>query len=348
MAGVTVSVTVPPWARSGAARDIPGWACLAPLAAGFAVLPPPTMDWQVGLAVPAIAVFGVPHGATDWNLARLLFQPRFGRAWMLIFAAWYGVLMAAVVAAAAAAPPLAMLAFLAVAVWHFGAEDAGAIGLAANPSAILACGAPPVLAGALFWPAAYAAVLHSLGVLGASAAQDVFRAALVAMGAWACAAGLAVARNPARRWRLALELGAVLALQAAAPPVLAFTLYFCLVHAPRHMRALPPAARGWQMAPVSALAIALLAGGTWIAARGQGIDPSAASLSAAGLSWAGLTGIFWGLAALTLPHVALGRLASRWMPAPPVPTSTGGTPPGESIPPQGSGAAAPGRSMRNG
>ena len=111
-----------------------------------------------------------------------------------------------------------------------------------------------------------------------------------------------------------MEFAAGLALQAAAPPLIAFTLYFCLLHAPRHMAALPQAATGWQAAPVSLAAVAIIAAGICASLGGPPAttlgSPPAAGFSA-WLNAAAATGLLWGLACLTLPHVVLGHLARR-------------------------------------
>ena len=93
------------------------------------------------------------------------------------------------------------------------------------------------------------------------------------------------------------------------PPLLAFGLYFCLVHAPRHMAELAHAVH-----PRRPRAAALLVAGV--------VLPSAlACLAALALTWDGLAGalgtdavVTWGLravAALTLPPMALEWMASR-------------------------------------
>ncbi len=374
------------------ARWPSGALLLAPCALVCALLPVPTMGVQLALCVPAIAIFGLPHGATDWKLAGLLWRPRFGCLWPVVFAALYLALMLLVAAAAALAPRIALLGFLVVSVWHFGAEDAAALGVArrqeegfasfatkvtapvplysslvrhglAPPTgsgegrlfekrsknfcvsgnrvgatlalygqeffgsflqqrtarlsplatAILACGIPPIAGSAVFWPHQYAAVLALLGV-HLPGGDGVLRATALAL--IAASAILVLYQNNARA---AMEFAAGLALQAAAPPLIAFTLYFCLLHAPRHMAALPHAATGWQAAPISLAAVAIIAAGVCASLGGPPAttlgSPPAAGFSA-WLNAAAATGLLWGLACLTLPHVVLGHLARRLHAAP--------------------------------
>ncbi len=114
----------------------------------------------------------------------------------------------------------------------------------------------------------------------------------------------------ARTSRLAAcEAAALAALALVAPPLAAFTVYFCAMHSPRHiLRTLS----GLQSAQASnALALAL-----W---------PTLAVLATA--AWFGLLAtdlpvetrlmqlVFVGLAALTLPHMVLLESARRLAPA---------------------------------
>jgi Brp/Blh family beta-carotene 15,15'-monooxygenase len=269
------------------------------------LLPTPSLGVQLALCVPAVAVLGLPHGATDWLLAGLLWRERYGRAWPVVFAALYGSLMLLVAGAAAAAPVMTLLVFLVVAAWHFGTEDAAALGLGGSAAAVFVCGVPVVAGPALFWPHQYGAVLALMGVLPSGGdVGAVCVAAAVAMAAWAL---VSVPTLRVANWRVVAELGALLALQAAAPPLVSFSVYFCLVHGPRHMAGLPAEARGWQMAPVSVLAVIIITASVWFGSDGA----AGAGGLAACLGWAGANGLVWGLACLTLPHVALGYLARR-------------------------------------
>jgi Brp/Blh family beta-carotene 15,15'-monooxygenase len=264
---------------------------------------------QLALCAPLIAAFGLPHGATDWQVANLVLRPRLGQGWALGFAAFYATGMALVTWAAWAAPHAALLGFIAVGIWHFGAEDAGAHGLGGSRLAVLAFGIPPVAAPALFWPAQTGVLLRNLGIAGGPAPTYLAGAA---MAAWLFAAGATMLRHPAARRAIVLELGCLVALQAACPPLPAFAAYFCLIHGPRHMASLPalPPSRAVQAASgVATVVIGLAAGG-------------AAVWTGAGAGWATINAVFWGLAALTLPHVVFGRLAARLAAAPAEPGFT--------------------------
>ena len=290
----------PPGARALAA--------LAILSAGVLCTPLPGVGLQLALCAPLIALFGVPHGATDWQIAHRVLQPRLGQGWAPAFAAFYGAGMLAVWAAAAAAPAAAMLAFVGVAIWHFGAEDAGARGLPASPAAIATFGIPVVAAPALFWPGQTGALLQNLGVLQAGGPASLALAVLasLAMLIWLLAAGSTIAAHAPQRRAIILELAVLVALQAAAPPLLAFTAYFCLIHGPRHMASLPRMTGGWAVPAATLTAVFLV----------TAVVSAIAWRTGAGASWVTINAIFWGLAALTLPHVAFGRFAAAHLTSP--------------------------------
>ncbi len=281
-------------------------ALLAVVAVIFAALlvPLPGTGVQLAVCAPLIAAFGLPHGATDWQVARILLQPRLGRHWALAFAAFYGAGMLLVAWAAYAAPHAALLGFIAIGIWHFGAEDAGAHGMAGSKLEVLTFGVPPVAAPALFWPDQTGALVQALGIPGATAVMGPLASG--AMAVWLFAAAATIVCNPACRRAIVLELACLLALQAAAPPLPAFAAYFCLIHGPRHMASLPALPPSWVVSAASAVAIIVI--GTAAGA--------AAIWTGAGAAWATVNAVFWGLAALTLPHVLFGRLAAHVATAP--------------------------------
>lgn len=157
-----------------------------------------------------------------------------------------------------------------------------------------------------------------------------------AMQLWALAAGVAVGlphgaldqpaaaarlrRRFGRRWPLPffgfyLSLAALVVLAwvaapvAALPPLLGFALYFGVLHAPRASLAEAAAAGGppgaalrrlLRAAGPASIAAAVLGGAAFLLIRGElGVAVAATSV------------VFIGLAALTVPHMALG-VALRW------------------------------------
>lgn len=82
----------------------------APLLAASGFLPGPSSTL---VALAAIIVLGVPHGALDGEIARDVVRPRFGRLWFPVFAAPYLALSAMVLAAWHLFPLATLAGFLA-------------------------------------------------------------------------------------------------------------------------------------------------------------------------------------------------------------------------------------------
>ena len=257
------------------------------------------------LALLAVILLGVPHGALDGEIARPHLRPRFGRTWFIVFAAPYLALAASVLLAWQVAPLPTLAAFLACSAWHFGAEDAGPGGGAAE---IAVRGGLPIAAPVLWQPEATA---RFLGVVAGVPMAQPPGWLLLASWAWLA---LAVAwaascllRRPGRG-RALVEPGLLAALFAALPPLTAFAIYFVCLHAPRHMAALAshpvraPRVRDRRAAVLRSLPITgltlLIGAALWPLYAG----PAPERLLALTLQ---------GLAALTLPHLLLDGLAGR-------------------------------------
>ena len=282
------------------ALRVQGWAfCAAALgaAAGSALLPRlgvPNLGAGAELIVAAalIVLLGVPHGGLDAIFALHLYRVRTVRRWAG-FGVLYGLLAAGVVAVWLVAPALFLAGFLLVSAAHFSGDPGpGTRAL----SRVAYGGAVVVLPALLHGPEV--ARLFSL-LVGPPAAEAVM-GWLAPLGLpWAAAlAGLAAA-EARRSPRTALEMIAVGALAVCAPPLVGFTVYFCAMHSARHiLRTLD-----WAGRP-----------GRWLVAA-SGALPTLGAVALAGAGWAwfsrapfeaGLVqAVFVGLAALTVPHMAL-------------------------------------------
>ena len=283
---------------------------LAVAAAGAALLCAAPWLWAapapaVGIAATAAVIAGVPHGAVDHRVARPLLRPRLGRAWFAAFTVLYLGAAGAVLAGWAVAPAASLLVFLTLSVIHFGAEDANGRGRLA----IVVRGGAPVALPILWHPDR---TERFFAVLGGT--PDLFAVLHLASWAWLAAALAHLAipalrpapgHAPGREW---VELGALLAVFAFVPPTVAFAFYFLAVHSPRHVaelaerRSRSDARAGW----------------AWIARRSLPLSLATAALGVA--VFAALEGtfeerflrtVFWGLAALTVPHMALSVLDAR-------------------------------------
>lgn len=287
-------------------------------AAGLgALLPAPDLPAQLVVLAVLVALLGLPHGAADPLAGAALLRPRLGRVWPLAFGGLYLLAALAVLALWALWPAGLLLVFLALAVAHFGAEDVGASGpvLPGRAGAALEAGlrgavpvALPVLVHAGETAALFAALLPGVDARTVASAFPplagpgaVYPAALGALALWALGRG---------RLPLAAELAALVAAFVVLPPLLAFAVYFCLWHAPRHTlgqaaRLAPgdPAA-GLRRIARTALPVTLatigLAGAVFIL-RPTGLEAETA----------GLRVIFLGLAALTVPHIVLTAIEAR-------------------------------------
>lgn len=83
----------------------------------------PSVPEMTTLAV-VLALFGVPHGATDHLVAASIFRRSFPRAWLLVFVVMYLSMMAAVVLCWRVAPVFSLVCFLLMSVVHWGLGDA--------------------------------------------------------------------------------------------------------------------------------------------------------------------------------------------------------------------------------
>ena len=255
------------------------------------------------LAVGALVLLlGVPHGSLDVVVARRLWSLAGARAWT-VFALRYLGLAALVVGLWWVAPTLFLCAFLGFSALHFGADPAAGVSW---PTRILYGGAVIVLPA--LWHGAELQRLMGLVAGPASAAVVVPALRLLAVP-WLCATGLACGWE-ARTSRLAAaELAALAAISVTASPLMAFTLYFCAMHSPRHILRTLAARHGndarhalamalWPT--VAVFAMAVLAG---FLASGMSLETRVLQL------------MFVGLAALTLPHMVLLERARRARPA---------------------------------
>ncbi len=253
-------------------------------------------QWLVALA--AIILLGVPHGALDGEIARPVLRPRLGAAWFGAFALPYLGLVACVLLSWQRAPVITLAGFLLLSAWHFGREDAGP-----PPLEALARGGLPIALPVLFHPAATALVFHTVSgapmphvpVWLASAA----RAWVVPTMFWSIRVAWLTPCRLAEPVLLALGF-------ALLPPLTAFAAYFVCVHAPRHMGFMVVDQRAPRIGsmhdairrslPLTVLTIGIGAA-LWPFYGGDTPDRLLA-----------LT--IQGLAALTVPHMLLDRLTA--------------------------------------
>ena len=245
-----------------------------------------------------VLLLGVPHGAFDVVFARKLFVVAGLKKWG-IFSLLYAGLSAAVVGVWWVAPTIFLCAFLAFSALHFGADLATGV---SKLSRVLYGGAVIVLPAV--W---HGAELQRLLGLVAGPASAAFIAPALSLLAvpWLCATALACALEAKASPLAACELAALAAVAVTAPPLVAFTVYFCAMHSPRHILRTLAHLQGAEARSALAMALwptlAALGAAVWVGTLAQGLPLENRVMQV----------IFVGLAGLTLPHMLLLEQARR-------------------------------------
>ncbi|WP_458069788.1 Brp/Blh family beta-carotene 15,15'-dioxygenase [Rhodanobacter sp. BL-MT-08] len=268
--------------------------CVVALA--MAVLAPllPAVDNTAGLLIIGglILLLGVPHGALDPVFASQLCGVRSAGGW-LVFGLCYGAVAALVILCWQAAPTFFLLAFLLVSVVHFSGDLDKEVPLLAKAL----YGGTIIVLPALFHAAQIEPLFRML--VGAPSAQWITRCLHWLAWPWAAALALTAIALRRRKSRPALELAALGSLALAAPPLYAFTVFFCLMHGARHILRTLDYARDTparRLIAVNALPMLLVAAALVVVATRVTHQPLNATI---------VRTIFVGLAALTAPHMML-------------------------------------------
>lgn len=280
------------------------------------------LGMQAAIFGVGLALTGVPHGAVDHRRAAPLLRDRLGASWFSAFAIGYIALAVAIVGLWLLAPTASLIGFLLVSVHHFGSGDSDdRVGIAAH-------GSVPILTPMIAFPdevgAVFAALTPHAGAWWASQLRALQLPLVLVLGAMLFALAITRLRKnrdgsgaQSTRSVSSRQRGAVLEVLATAcaglllPPLLSFSIYFCIWHAPRHIlhvaQEMCPgpwlrALRHFALAGLP-MTLATLIGGATIALLAlTQLDTLRPWLQLA----------FVGLAALTVPHLivteAVGRL----------------------------------------
>jgi len=283
-------------------------ALLALALAASPFLPSLPLALQLTLLAGAVIIFGLPHGALDLALV----QGASRGSWRALAAAVavYLVVSAAVLAVWLTAPVAALLGFLAIAIIHFGLGDTEDLHGRQRAVEVIARGGFVGIAPLVFHPQTTRDLFALL--VGPSSASSLDNALTLitppATYLWAVCLGAALLWRLIRRtqgWLPAVaELLLTTAIFAAFHPLAAFLLYFSFVHSIRHIADLgaarfpdsAPRARRWLLLesfPFT-LATVILGSAAWFFFAGT-ITFDEAMMRV----------IFWGLSALTMPHMIL-------------------------------------------
>jgi beta-carotene 15,15'-dioxygenase len=252
------------------------------------------LDQQIELIVLAalIIVFGVPHGALDTIFARQLYGVKTTKGWVN-FILIYVTLAICVVGLWLIAPLVFLAGFLAISIMHFSGDLVEGI---PAPLRFLYGGAIIVLP----------TLLHSEEVgeifaflVNDNAAQTMVGLLHLLAWPWIAAILLFASDQLHNKPITSLEVLCVSLLAVTAPPLVAFTFYFCGMHSVRHiMRTFRYSGKSsFYLLVASALgpmiAVTLMSFGAYTVFRDTPLDARLIQI------------IFVGLAALTVPHMAL-------------------------------------------
>jgi Brp/Blh family beta-carotene 15,15'-monooxygenase len=252
------------------------------------------LDQQIELLVLAILiiVLGVPHGALDTIFARQLYGVRTAKGW-IGFIVLYVVLAALVVGLWFVAPFLFLAGFLAISMVHFSGDLADGTSIALR---VFYGGAIIVLPTLLH--AEEVTQIFSFLVNRNSAELMVSMLHLLSWP-WIAALILFGSDQIHKNALVSLEAACVALLAVTAPPLIAFTAYFCSMHSARHiMRTFYYSERSSAHIMIIAAigpmaAVMLLSVGASIVFSNTPLDARLIQI------------VFIGLAALTVPHMAL-------------------------------------------
>jgi Brp/Blh family beta-carotene 15,15'-monooxygenase len=255
-------------------------------------LPALERSTEVLLVGCAIVVLGVPHGALDTIFARELYGVRTWAAW-LRFGVVYLVLAAAVVGLWFGFPMLFLIGFLMISIAHFSGDPEGQVPWPVR----LAHGGAIIFLPLLDHREE---VENLFGLLvGDGAAGWLTPWLAYAAGPWAIGLGAAALFLAWRRSWGAVELGCLGLLAWLAPPLISFAIFFCTMHSARHMIRSARFSRqssvrlllAAMFVPLILVAVASVV--AWYLLRDQSVDRRVVQI------------VFVGLAALTVPHMAL-------------------------------------------
>ena len=281
-----------------------------------AALPPLSLEIQFWIILVPVAVFGLSHGGADpFILQRLVGRQHHALAWAMVL---YFFASLAFIGLIWFFPVIALLVFLILSVWHFGFTDAAYLSSSPDFLLVWLCGSLPVLGPILGHPEQTAEIFAWL--LGHEQTRVVAALTIVGpplAGFWMVGFAVLVWRGLRHSAchpgpRVLMELLLVGAALVLLPPLLAFTFYFCLIHSIRHFLSIAENRVGYaglnqvfgflarQSAPATlgAIGLGVLAWVTMV------LWNPASDLLAEGVRV-----IFWGLAALTVPH---GFVVKMW------------------------------------
>ncbi len=192
----------------------------------FAALASPQITM---IAAMAIVLAGIPHGTLDVEIASTRFGLA-GRSQKLAITACYGGCALLMLAAWQLLPELALTGFLVISVVHFSADWRGGV----DPFLAMMVGWALIALPALSHPQGVAVIFEML--TGNENGETI--AALLACSAVPAALGSLVFAFWAYQHgdaTSALDVISCIIASLLLPPLIAFAVFFCGLHSPRHM-----------------------------------------------------------------------------------------------------------------
>lgn len=269
------------------------------------LLPPLSLEQQFWIILAPVAVFGLSHGGADPIILRQLVAER-PRSLAVAFILYICASLA-FISLIWLFPVVALVMFLALSTWHFGFTDLAYLSPSDNTVLLWLSGSLPVLGPVLGHPEQTSELFAWLISREAGAVLSTLTVAgPIAAVLWLAGFGFLVVRHHRNLgFRVLAELVIVGAVLLLLPPLLAFAFYFCLIHSVRHFLAIADnrlvetdvrqmvgfLVRKSAPATLVVIGLALAIWGVVVL-----WNPASSLLTEA------VRVMFWGLAALTLPH----------------------------------------------
>lgn len=262
------------------------------------IAPVVTLDMPSLIALFFVVLIGLPHGAFDGAVAGYLGAGRSAKSF-LGFCLGYCLLAAVVVLLWVQFPATLLVMFLLMSALHFGWGDANSTSRVGFAVQVTIHGALPVFVISVLHEDEVRSLFNLISDGGAAPALFIARSICWLVIALAPVYAVMAWRDPSMRRRFIEGLG-LAALLALLPPLVGFSLYFCLFHTARHMKhiwhnlrtVMPMSHVYWQAAifTLSSWGMGLLVF-VWLDSGNVTADL--------------MKVIFIGLAALTVPHMIL-------------------------------------------
>lgn len=262
----------------------------------------PDISTQVAIMSIGVATIGLGHGALDHRVGEVLMRSRFGPNWWILFTVSYLFLASASFAGWIEAPAIALIVFLAYSAFHFGSDRFQANGLVNAVSR----GAIPLLLPIAFHSEEVSRLFSTVTATNFKAVQYWLPAVVLSVIAVIVTLATAVRRG---QYTEATETAMLVVLNFTSPPLIAFTLYFVLLHSIRHIIELAgwleprSLKRGFQRVARESLPLTIFV----VVAGTIGIS----LMSVDDVQPAIIRMVFVGLSCLTVPHMLVTHFAEK-------------------------------------